>query len=297
MVLSVNAIHPMQRVSASPAEGSRVWSNPPPLLWPAEEGKTVRYSVRLSQSSRFPKRSTVQADGLRWALFNPHRKLPPGTWYWQYGVSKRGRAPVWSEVFAFEISRSARVSETPTAAEMVAACPEAHPRLWLTSEEVDALRRRLKGSEEAARFARQAETYLGEELADDAEPPPKGESEYQVRTYRRWASKALAGNIAGSMQWLVPAYLMTGDGRFGREAVRRGVHVAGWDPDRTRQFYIDNNAGLPLGTFTAWSRSGGFIEGKLFGLLSDAGPEDCILGELREGPHQGRAARGLYHGR
>ena len=213
MNLDLKAIHPEKRTSASPSDGKRVSVNPPALLWPTEEGKTVRYAVRLSRNPKFPKRSTLQAEDLCWAMFNPHRKLSFGTWYWQYGVSKRGRAPVWSEVFAFEAPRSARVSETPTAEEVIAACPEGHPRLWVTAGELEALRRRLKGHREVKRFVRHSEAYLGANLPGDALPPEKGDDAMQVMKFRRWGSRRLAEPITKSIEWLAPAYLMTGDER------------------------------------------------------------------------------------
>jgi len=224
------AVHPERLESPAPVAGAAVATNPPALLWPAKKAKTVRYSVRLSQSRRFPRRTTIVAEGLRWAVFNPHSQLASGTWYWQYGVSVRGRKATWSELMQFEVPGSACVLETPQAPEIVAACPCGHPRLWLQAHELEAFRKRVAGSGEAARFRRQAVRFLGGSLRDDHEPPAKGNTEHEIWSYRKWASKALAGEVSTSIQWLAPAYLISGDERFGREAVRRGLHVARWDP-------------------------------------------------------------------
>ena len=62
-------------------------------------------------------------------------------------------------------------------------------------------------------------------------PPDKGDDEYQIFKFHRWGSKALAGNMTMAVQWLIPAYLLSGDERYAREAIRRGLHVANWDPD------------------------------------------------------------------
>ena len=228
---NVKAIHPERRETAAPRNGQRVGVNPPALLWPATEGAAVRYSVQLAQSPRFPRRSTLRAEGLRWALYNPHRKLAPGTWYWQYGVSKgRGKAR-WSETFSFEVTRSARVFETPTPEEMIAACPTTHPRIWVGAEDLTALRRRARNTSVLRKFVRHSERFLGERLPSDRGYREKGRTPYEVRVWKGWAAKALSGRISTSIQALAPTYLMTGDERFGREAVRRAVHVAGWDPD------------------------------------------------------------------
>jgi len=221
-------IHAQPRVSPFPIENKHVDRNPPPLLWPAAKGKHIRYAVRLSQDRRFTKRSTIAEEGLPWAMFNPHRKLALGTWYWQYGTSTNGRPYRWSDIFTFEIARSARLSETPVASDMIQACPKAHPRLWVLPDEMGDLKK-LKRYQ--TQFTQKADAYLGESLPDDTMPPDKGDDAYQVFKFHRWGSKALAGNMTMAVQWLIPAYLLSGDERYAHEAIRRGLHVAQWDPD------------------------------------------------------------------
>ena len=229
-MIDLKAIHPDMRDRAEPAGGKRVETNPPSFLWPISTGK-VRYAIRLSQNARFPKRLTITADDLQWAIFNPHRKLAGGSWYWQYGVSRSGRSMKWSKTFQFEVSRSARSLVTPTGEELVAAIPEDHPRLFVTKQQLPALRRRLRGSREAKSFIQKAESYIGEELPGDAMPPEQGDNPMQVFKFRKWGSRRLAEPITRSIEWLSPAFLMTNDERFGREAVRRALHVAEWDPN------------------------------------------------------------------
>ena len=87
----------------------------------------------------------------------------------------------------------------------------------------------LKGH--SKRFTSRADQFLNAPLEDDAMPPDKGEDEYQVFKFHRWGSKALAGSMASAVQWLIPAYLLSGDECYAREAIRRGLHVANWDAD------------------------------------------------------------------
>ena len=225
--MSHKAIHAQPRSAPSPVN-SRVDRNPPPLLWPAAKGKHIRYAVRLSQVARFPEKGTLAEADFPWALYNAHRTLELGTWYWQYATSKGGRPYRWSEVFTFEITRSARNAQTPSAASIIQACPKAHPRLWVLPEEMPDLARlaRHRGS-----FTSQADPYLDAPLPDDTMPADRGKDAYQVFKFHRWGSKALAGGMTTAVQWLIPAYLLSGDERYAREAIRRAVHVAHWDPD------------------------------------------------------------------
>lgn len=225
------AIHPERRESPFPVGGASVAQNPPVLLWAPEKGKQVRYAVRISQDQKFPKRETRFEEGFVWAFYNPHEKMDVGTWFWQYGVSKNGRAFRWSEVFTFQIKRTARVFETPMAPALLGQIPNAHPRLWVSGDALPALQKRVSKLPELKRFVEQAETFLETHLPPDDFPPEKGETDYEKWSYRKWASKALAGDISRSLQWLAPTYLMTGDARYGQEIVRRAVHVAGWNPE------------------------------------------------------------------
>ena len=225
------AIHPERREAPAPAHGISVSQNPPALLWPVEKGKNVRYSVRLSQNKRFPKRETIATEGFQWAFFNVHRKLASGNWFWQYGVSKNGRKATWSDVFVFEVKKKTHVFETPVAEVMLSTCPDAHPRIWVTAAHLPALRKRASKMKDLALFKRRANRYLDKDLAADDFPPDQGKTEYEKGAYRKWASKALAGDISVSIQWLAPAYLMTGNEKYGREIVRRALHVARWDAE------------------------------------------------------------------
>ena len=218
-------IHAQPRIAPSPIDNKRVDRNPPPLLWPAERGEDVRYAVRLSQDSDFPECDTIAEEGFPWAMFNPHRELAHGIWFWQYGTSIEGSPYCWSDRYEFEITGSVWCMETPAAADVIAACPKTHPRLWTLPDGVDDFKGHSK------RFTSRADQFLNAPLEDDAMPPDKGEDEYQVFKFHRWGSKALAGNMASAVQWLIPAYLLSGEECYAREAIRRGLHVANWDAD------------------------------------------------------------------
>ncbi|NQT11477.1 MAG: DUF4962 domain-containing protein, partial [Planctomycetes bacterium] len=157
-----NAIHPARRVDASPAKGLLVAVNSPPLLWPVRSGRDVRYQVRLSQDARFSRGPTIEAHGLRWAMFNPHRRLAEGTWHWQYGTTRRPGADVqWSPVFRFDVDGAARVFVAPPAAEMIRGVPQEHPRILVSAEKLGLLRERLRQTEFLKSQIRSAEKLVG----------------------------------------------------------------------------------------------------------------------------------------
>jgi len=180
------AFHPARRVDASPVGGRAVAVNPPPLLWPVTSGRDVRYQVRLSQDERFSPGATIEADGLGWAMFNPHQKLGEGTWFWQYGATRRpGEDVEWSGVFRFHVDGSARVFVTPSAAEMIRGVPRDHPRILVSPDKLDLLRDRLQQTDFLKGDVRSAEKLVGQPIrgVEAALPTRKGASQYETKNF------------------------------------------------------------------------------------------------------------------
>ena len=57
-----------------------------------------------------------------------------------------------------------------------------------------------------------------------------------------YASKDLAVKVHNSVELLVKAYLISGDKEYGKEAVKRAVHVAHWNPEGVTSHYVNNFA-------------------------------------------------------
>lgn len=232
-VSAADAIHPQTWNSASPAGDVVAEVNPPPLLWPAAQKSGARYSVRLSRDREFRSPDTISAGDLQWAMFNAHRKLEPGKWFWRYAVSVKGKSESESEVFSFQIFDSARPFVTPNAKEMLASCPRSHPRVLIPAAELEAFRRRVASSPEAKAIVREARKRVGAKLPDEnaGKPDEQGKNEFEKRNFAKWASKALGNRMSGAASSLSQAYLITGDRELGREAIRHALHVAAWDPE------------------------------------------------------------------
>ena len=239
--MKLEAIHPAYRRTARPTPGERIKANPPSLLWPITKGEDIRYMVRLSPTTHFPTAATIEAHDLPWAMFNPHRRLAAGTWYWQYGVSEGGSEVRWSDVMRFEVpwyvdaGTTSRVFDTPTAEELMLSVPKTHPRVLALPDELPGLRQKLREMGVIPQLRKDTEAYyLGHELPPD-EVPEKwakmGDDEFEQQKYVGWVSKGLGETIKEGLDYLLHLYLATGEERYGREAVRWALHAAGWDPD------------------------------------------------------------------
>ena len=210
------AIHPERRIVASPRGGEVVTVNPPPLLWPVISSPDVRYEVRLSQTEDFSHTATIQAKNLRWAMFNPHRKLAAGTWYWQYRTTRRSKLePKWSRVFRFDVTDAARLSLTPPASQMIASVPHQHPRILVSAAKPALLRQRVKGTDRLATSTRSADRLVDRPIrgVEAARPSKQGKTTFETRNFAKWASKGYAAKLLGEVKTLTLAYLLTGDQR------------------------------------------------------------------------------------
>jgi hypothetical protein len=227
------AIHPVTRQSAKPSGGLTVEVNPPALLWPATKGPDVRYRIRLSQDSGFPSDKTIRSKDLPWAIFNPHTKLARGTWHWQYDVVKSGNVRKQSGINSFVVTGEAATYVTPSPAEMLSACPKGHPRILITESELAGFRGRVKNSPEAKAIVRDANRYVDRKPPAElsGRPGQKGKDAFEQKNFAKWASKALGNQLSYSTSALAKAYLITGDKKYGRQAIRYATHVAGFDPD------------------------------------------------------------------
>ena len=230
---SPQAIHPATRQSAWPSGGVAVDVNPPSLLWPAVRGQDIRYRVRLSQDSHFPADKTIRSKDLPWAIFNSHVKLGQGTWHWQYEVLEGKKVQKKSDVYSFVIMDASRNQLTPSSEQMLSACPESHPRALITANELTVFRKRVQGSPQARAIIREADRYLDREPPSEqsGKPTEKGTDSFEQKNFAKWASKALGNRLSTSTSALTKAYIITGDGRYGRQAIRYATHVAGFDPD------------------------------------------------------------------
>ncbi|MCP4261975.1 MAG: DUF4962 domain-containing protein [Planctomycetes bacterium] len=227
------AIHPVTRQTAWPSDDTVVDVNPPSLLWPVVKRQDIRYRVRLSQDPHFHPDKTIRSNDLPWAIFNPHKELTYGKWHWRYEVLRDGKVQSVSKVHSFIVSNSARAFVTPTAKLMLSACPKSHPRILITSDGLAAFRKRAKNSQQAKSIIDAADKFIGCQppAENSAIPRQKGKNAFEQKNYAKWASKALGNQLSASTSALARAYIITGDKKYGRQAVSYAIHVAKFDPD------------------------------------------------------------------
>jgi len=245
------APYPKIRIWTSPASGEEPKFNSPSFQWPTR--KKATYSVRISSSRDF-KTDLIEKQGLPYAIFNPHKKLDPGTWYWQYRVN----ADPWNKPDSFVIKASTRVFVTPPIQAILTKIPVTHPRVLIGKTAVDELRKRAGNYKESALLLKEADDYLNTAVPPEASALPnfKGKDDFENEKIASIASKWAGWKIRNVLNTLSQAYLLTGDEKYFKTAKGWMMEVSKWDPNGPSH---TNNFGdaaimesLALGLDTFW---------------------------------------------
>lgn len=211
-----------------PSMGVDAPCNPPVLRWPAGENKTITYDVRLSRDSLFMDGETISVSNIPWAMFNPHRELASGRWYWQYKTS----GTQWSELLHFQVTDEASAIVSPPATEFLAGIPADHPRVLAQPSGIKELHALLQ-DEDAKAIIREAKNALDVVLPPESDGIPKRtlEDAEKNRKLEQGASKRLGDTAYNTIIPLCQAYLLSGDDRYRKKALSFALEVAEWDPE------------------------------------------------------------------
>lgn len=129
-------IHELSRTVPYPSKEHTLYLNPSPLIVPKAMRKAEFLQFQLSQSADFPKNKTMQSKPLAWCMYNPHRLLESGTWYWRFrSVTKDQKAGVWSDIYSFTVTDDTPQFTTPRFDVVKKKLPKGYPRLYCFLEE------------------------------------------------------------------------------------------------------------------------------------------------------------------
>lgn len=203
-------------------------TNPPVLRWPPMKGKQVRYDVRMAKEADFSvEENILEAKNTPLAIFNPHRTLEHGTWYWQYKVT----GGEWIDIMSFLVDDTAIPMESPLPDVFLKALPTSHPRVLANRADLADLRG-ISDSEDAMAIIQEAESALMVRIPveQDGFPAKKSADEEQNRKFIQDASQQLGDAVYKMAIPFCEAYLLTGKEEFARKAIQVGLEIATWDP-------------------------------------------------------------------
>lgn len=124
-------IHENERQTPYPQEHHTLYINPAPLLVPEAMKQSDFLQFNLSQDKTFESVGSLLSKPTAWCMFNPHRVLENGTWYWRVrSVSKAGEAMPWSKTYCFRVTGDIPLFVTPPFDALLANIPKEHTRIY-----------------------------------------------------------------------------------------------------------------------------------------------------------------------
>lgn len=225
----------------SPAEGAETATNPPSFRWMPEPG-AGSYTLQYSQNREFAGKSTIAVEGLKLNMHHPAKTLKTGKWYWRYRVD--GKASAWSSVRSFNIPKDAVEFVIPPVEEVLARIPKGRPRLFVSVENLDAVRQARFGDRKAiwGELAPKIEAALDKPLM--AEPVPYPDGKWDVEIWRVYLRDSRA--MGDTIEHLAFGYLITGDRKYADAAKHHILHLTTWDPSGPSSFRYNDEAAMPI---------------------------------------------------
>ncbi|GAA4431220.1 DUF4962 domain-containing protein [Ravibacter arvi] len=211
-----------------PAGNSVIRINPVVLMWPYRKGSGITYDVRLSMDSLFSREPVWKARELPGAMYNPHRLLEKGIWYWQYRVSGKQ----WSERLKFLVPENAVSVVSPAPEKFLGGIPEGHPRILADpGQDFRSFAKRA----EALAILKEAEQALSVEMKTGSEnlnPKAGRDSLTALQEERRQkdAVVRIGHRIRNTVIPLCQGYLLTGDPRYRDKAIGIAMQISSWGP-------------------------------------------------------------------
>jgi len=185
---------------------------------------SYQYMFRISQDESFPADNTILSDTLDWTIFNTHRKLHKGQWYWQYAYVKNNEA-VWQESIGFEITGEEVAFVSPSVDQIISRIGNEHPRIFgdksqignihLPAEMLDVLHRHV---DRTIGKPLPALIYADKKVMTSKRKELSAER-YQMFITKRTRDKCK--DFAAKNSEVVMLYFITGDKKYLDEALRR----------------------------------------------------------------------------
>jgi hypothetical protein len=224
-------LHPRYRSWPVPAGNIEVSYNPGILMWPSTLKKGTTYDIRLSQDPKFDKEKTISAYGIPWTIYNPHRALNAGVWYWQYRIHN----DVWKDVQQFRVTDNATPAVSPSADEFLSAIPESYPRVLITKKEAQAFRQRAMQTKDALILIDEADKSLSaqpphDEVLKHPSKDAKG-NDYMSAKLVDKDSKYIGFNAMAKVKIFCQAYLLTGNKKYADRGILWAREIASWHPE------------------------------------------------------------------
>lgn len=190
-------IHENERVTPYPQAFHKPFINPAPLLLPPNMKKGDSVQFALSTSKKFEDNATQLSKPTAWHVFNPHRTLQPGTWYWRFrSIGKDGKPTAWSETYEFTMDEETPQFATPPFETFLRNIPRKVSRLYcFLADSIGKARERMRQSPDFGPMITESREALAMDYRTDTAPYKKISIMYKHTCYLHTAYMMLQRKI------------------------------------------------------------------------------------------------------
>ncbi|WP_444103781.1 DUF4962 domain-containing protein [Bacteroides sp.] len=174
------------RTQPYPKADNELYLNPAPLIVPQAMKTGERLQFSLSRTEDFSSSETLLSEPQEWCMYNLHRRLEVGTWYWRFrSTNLNGTTPgEWSAIYRFEVKNDTPEFVTPPFRTFLANAPRLHPRIYcFLDDRIGEARNRVTSHPEYAELQSRASQALKAEYTGMTDLYSRAEELRQHATY------------------------------------------------------------------------------------------------------------------
>lgn len=178
-------IHENVRETPYPQQGNTLYLNPAPLLVPSAMKQSDFLQFNLSTDKNFPAGNSILSKPASWCMFNPHKILENGTWYWRVrSVSKSGETMPWSKTYSFRVTDDIPRFVTPTFDVFLNNIPQEHSRIYcFLRDSLDNARKQMRENPDFEPMIAESREALAMDYRTDKAPYNKASLMYMHTDY------------------------------------------------------------------------------------------------------------------
>lgn len=232
--LTGKAVHPFFRTDAFPKGDMEVDANPVSFYWPSDRREFTQplkyYDFQLSRNKDF---STIEEEVKRQnpSFYVTKKALADGQWFWRYRESEKN---AWQGPYLFSIGAGTRLDKRPSAKAFVDAVGGPRPRMLARKSRIPAVREMFAKDGTTAAIVKETEKYFGVELPDKEWGGKFYKNGKRVFAPGKFPddhvkSMITSGTWHGAVYSLCRSYLLTGEEKFAKEALRWGLQICSLD--------------------------------------------------------------------
>lgn len=174
------------RTQPYPKADNELYLNPAPLIVPQAMKTGERLQFSLSRTEDFSSSETLLSEPQEWCMYNLHRRLEVGTWYWRFRSTNLNgtTSGEWSATYRFEVKNDTPEFVTPPFQTFLANAPRLHPRIYcFLDERIGEARNRVTSHPEYKELQSRASLALNAEYTGMTDLYSRAEELRQHATY------------------------------------------------------------------------------------------------------------------